>query len=103
MVPWGRRVVVVCRMVRARPVVVPAVIVHVNQVRVPFKAACPPTPGIVVTANPYTCAVAQSRVAIGINIVDHMGVVHGNIYIFLSHRFDDNCLFFNDFHLLVTL
>ena len=44
--------------VRIRPVVVPAVVVYVNEVRIPFKTAAVPAPGIVVTADPYAGAVA---------------------------------------------
>ena len=91
------------RMVRARPVVVPTVIVHINQVRVPFKTASAPAPGVVIAADPDACAVAQSRVAVGINVVDHMRVVYGNVHVFLLYGLDDDRLFLDDLDLLVTL
>ena len=103
-VPMGRRRIVVAeRMVRARPVVVPAVIVDVNQVRVPFKTAGSPTPGIVIGSQPDSVAVTQSRVSVGISVENDVRVVYRNVNVFFLNRFDDNRLFFDDFYMFVTL
>lgn len=100
MVPWRRGVVVT---VRSRSVVIPAVIVNVDQVCVPFEAASVPTPGVVIGADPYSGTISESWVAPGIGIVDDMRVVDGDVYIFFLHGFDDDGLFLDDFHLFIAL
>jgi len=82
---------------------VPAIIVYVNQVRVPFKVARAPTPGIVIGSQPNSVAVTQSWVSVGISVENYVRIVYRNIYVFLLNRFDDNRLFLDDFHMFVTL
>lgn len=100
MVPWRRGVVVT---VRSRSVVIPAVIVNIDQVRVPFEAAGVPAPGVIIGADPYAGTISESWVAPGIGIVDDMRIIDRNIYIFLLYGFDDDGLFLDDFHLFIAL
>ena len=82
---------------------IPSVIVYVNQVRIPFKTACAPSPGIVIATDPDAGTVAQSRVSVRLDVVDHVRVVDRNVNIFLLYGLDNNGLFFDNLNLFVTL